>query len=55
MSTDILQDFHQLTEIEIQVHLDTIKSDPEKFGSMGATSIMAIKRCREILESILKG
>ena len=50
----ILDIFHELTEIEIKAHVDTIKSDPENYIEIGTTSIMIINRCRKILQTILK-
>lgn len=55
MKERIESQFHELTEIEIKAHVDTINSDPEKYVEMGAASIMAIKRCRAILKTILEG
>jgi hypothetical protein len=50
----ILNMFHSLTEIEIDATLDVMKADPEKNNIMGQPYIMAVNRCREILEIILK-
>lgn len=50
----ILDMFHDLTEIEVKATLDVMKADPERNNIMGQPYIMAINRCRQILETILK-
>lgn len=50
----ILDMFHLLTETEIKATTDTVNADPEKNAAMGATYIMAVNQCRNILEVILK-
>jgi hypothetical protein len=50
----ILGIFHELTEIEIKSTTDTINSDSEKYATPGASYLMAVIRCRQILELILK-
>jgi hypothetical protein len=44
-----------MTEIEIKATTDTIKSDSEKYSAVGASYIMAVIQCRQILKSILEG
>lgn len=50
----LLDDFNEITEIDIKATLDTINSDSEKYAEAGAAYIMAIHRCRKVLEIILR-
>lgn len=50
----ILDMFQTLTETEIDVVKDVMKSDPEKNSDLGTVYLMAISRCRQILGIILK-
>ena len=50
----ILEIFHKLTEIEIEVTKDVMRADPEKNSDLGTVYLMAVNRCRQILETILK-
>ncbi len=50
----ILDMFHSLTEIEIEATKDAIKRDPEKNSDLGTVHLMAVSRCRQILEIILE-
>jgi hypothetical protein len=50
----VLEMFHVLTECEIKASLDTAKDKPD-FIAMADIYIMAVKRCRQLLEVILQG
>jgi hypothetical protein len=54
MNENLLDQFYYLTQIEMNATLDVIKTDPERNSAMGQTYILAINRCRQILETILK-
>lgn len=46
--------FQSLTQIEIDTVKDVMKADPEKNSDLGTVYLMAINRCRQIMETILK-
>lgn len=50
----LLDDFFEMTEIEIESVKDAINADPDGCAAMGSSYVMAINRCRRILEVILK-
>jgi len=50
----ILDMFQSLTETEIEVTKDVMKADPEKNSDLGTVYLMAINRCRQILDVIIK-
>ena len=50
----ILEMFHSLTEVEIQVTKNVMRRDPKGSSDLGTVYLMAINRCRQILETILK-
>jgi hypothetical protein len=50
----ILDMFQSLTETEIEITKNVMKSDPKNNGDYGTVYLMAINRCRQLLETILK-
>ncbi len=50
----LLEIFNNLTEIEIKASVDSAKDNPE-YNSFANIYILAVERCREILEIILEG